>query len=113
MTLFPTASTNLLPHLGRVAAASFLMVLSVATLGCGRHSKAAPQGGSDIPPSKVNLKRNVELARVEQRGLVSYVETVGRLEAEGETGLAAGVTGIVDEVLFREGQEVDRNTLLV
>ena len=50
---------------------------------------------------------------MEQRPLVYYVETVGRIEAEGETGIAAGVTGIVDEVLFREGQQVDRNTILV
>src|SRR5262249_22941261 len=89
-----------------------LLMASLMT-GCGKHGKAAPSGGSDIPPSKVSLKRNVELARVEQRPLVYYVETVGRIEAEGETGIAAGVTGIVDEVLFREGQQVDRNTILV
>jgi RND family efflux transporter MFP subunit len=89
------------------------LLLLAGASGCGRHGKAAPVGGSDIPPSKVNLKRNVDLARAEQRSLVYYVDTVGVLEAEGQTELAAGVTGIVDEVLFREGDYVDPNTVLV
>src|SRR5262245_49355369 len=103
-------------HFGRptkVGIAVGVLLMASLMTGCGKHGKAAPSGGSDIPPSKVSLKRNVELARVEQRPLVYYVETVGRIEAEGETGIAAGVTGIVDEVLFREGQQVDRNTILV
>src|SRR5437773_705243 len=91
---------------GRRAAARVLAaaVLLAAAAGCGRHGKAAPTGGSDVPPSKVQLKRSVELARAEQRPLDYYVETVGYLEAEGQTDIAAGVAGIVDEVQFREGQ---------
>jgi len=85
----------------------------VLVVGCGRHGKEAPKGGSDIPPSQVKLKRNVELAPVEVRPLDYVVETVGYLEAEGQTELAAGVSGIVDEVLFREGQWVEPNTILV
>lgn len=81
--------------------------------GCGKHGKSAPVGGSDIPPSQVKLSRNVELGYVEQRPLEYYVDTVGYLEAEGQTEIAAGVTGIVDEVLFREGHYVDANTILV
>ena len=45
----------------------------------------------------------VEVVRVLQRPIVYHVEQVGVLEAEGQTDLAAGVAGIVDEVLFREG----------
>src|SRR5205807_8108526 len=70
-------------------------------------------GGSDVPPSKVNLKRNVELGRAEQRSIVYYVDTVGYVEAEGQTDLAAGVKGIVDEVLFREGDVVEANKVLI
>lgn len=84
-----------------------------ASAGCGKHGKAAPVGGSDVPPSKVNLKRNVELGRAERRPLVYYVETVGVIEAEGQTDIAAGVAGMVDEVLFREGDEVTTDTVLV
>src|SRR5437764_317033 len=86
-----------------------LVALACAALGCSRHSTAAPAGGVIIPPSKVNLKRVVDLARVEQRPLVYYVETVGVLEAEGVTDLAAGVKGVVDEVNFREGDLVEPN----
>ena len=35
------------------------------------------------------------------------------LEAEGQTDIAAGVSGVVDEVFFREGDEVKPGTLLV
>jgi membrane fusion protein, multidrug efflux system len=85
----------------------------VTTAGCGRHGKAAPTGGSDVPPSQTRLKRSVELDQATQQALTYYVETVGYLEAEGQTDIAAGVTGVVDEVLFREGQWVDTNTVLV
>lgn len=87
--------------------------LLVFALGCNRHSKEAPQGGSSVPPHKTNLKRNVELGRAEQRSLVYYIRTTGVLEAEGQTDIAAGVSGLVDEVHFREGDQVDTNTVLV
>src|SRR5438132_13901501 len=93
--------------------ACLVAVLLAAAVGCGRHGKAAPVGGSDVPPSKVNLKRNVELGRAEQRSIVYYVDTVGYVEAEGQTDLAAGVKGIVDEVLFREGDVVEANKVLI
>lgn len=80
-------------------------LLGLLALGCNR-GKPAPVGGSDVPPSKVNLKRNVELAPVVQRPLTYTVETVGVIEAEGMTDLAAGVAGRVDAVNFREGDLV-------
>src|SRR5262249_51019946 len=41
-------------------------------------------------------------------------ETVGYLDAEGQTDIAAGVSGVVEEVLFREGDWVIKDeTLLV
>jgi RND family efflux transporter MFP subunit len=86
------------------------IVVLAAALGCSRHSTAAP--GATIPPSKVNLKRVVDLVQVEQRPLVYYVETVGILEAEGVTDLAAGVKGVVDDVNFREGDLVEPNQKL-
>lgn len=89
------------------------LILLVSAAGCGRHGKASPVGGDDRPPSKVSLKRNVELVQSEQRSLVYYVETVGVLEAEGQTDIAAGVTGLVDEVTFREGDEVGPKTVLI
>lgn len=88
------------------------MVL-VSLVGCGKHGTPAPKGGSLVAPAKVVLERNVELAIAEQRPLVAKIETVGVLEAEGQTDIAAGVNGVVDEVLFREGDEVTPGTILV
>src|SRR5262249_47690228 len=90
----------------RLLAWSFLLA-AVTAAGCGKHGKPAPVGGSDVPPSKVNLKRPVELARVEQKSLSAWVETVGVIEANFQTEIAAGVAGLVDEVLFDQGDEVD------
>ena len=98
---------------GRALAGLCGLAFLAGAAGCSRQGKAAPVGGSDVPPSQVKLGRNVELARVEQRPLEYSVETVGYLEAEGQTDIAAGVTGVVDEVLFREGQRVDGDTVLV
>ena len=75
--------------------------------------KEAPKGGTDVPPSQAKIKRNVALTQVREEKLNSFVDTVGYLEAEGQTDIAAGVSGVVDEVLFREGQYVDRDTILV
>src|SRR5262245_928005 len=107
--LAPSHRPHPLFRRGLVLGAGLLLLV----FGCNRHGKEAPKGGSDVPPHKTNLKRNVELARAEQRSLVYCVETVGVLEAEGQTDIAAGVTGIVDEVLFREGDLVDTDTVLV
>lgn len=90
-----------------------LPLLLLCLTGCGKHGKAAPVGGSDVPPSRVNLRRNVELMQAEQRPLIYHVETVGTLQAENQTDVAAGVSGVVDEVLFREGDQVDSRRVLV
>lgn len=83
-----------------------LLVLAVVLLGCGRKGYDAPQGGAVVPPSKVRLKRNVELVRVKQEKMNSFVETVGYLDAEGQSEIAAGVSGVVEDVFVREGDWV-------
>jgi multidrug efflux system membrane fusion protein len=88
-------------------------VVCLGLAGCGKHGKGAPQGGDDRPPSKINLKRPVDLTQAEQRSLIHYIDTVGYLEAEGQTEIAAGVSGLVDEVSFREGDDVGPNAVLV
>ncbi|HVJ81051.1 MAG TPA: efflux RND transporter periplasmic adaptor subunit [Planctomycetia bacterium] len=79
------------------------LALSLALAGCGG---TAPKGGAEAPPSAVKLARQVTVAKVEQRDLAYVVDTVGTLEPIRQTNIAAGVTGIVDEVLFREGDVV-------
>lgn len=86
--------------------------LVLAGVGCNRGT-GAPDGSAGIPPSKVNIRRNVQLSKALQQPLVYTVETVGLIEAEGETQLAAGVTGNLDEVNFREGDIVSPDDILV
>jgi RND family efflux transporter MFP subunit len=86
--------------------------LASGATGCGKRGISGPSGGGTVSPSKVVLARNVELTLSQQRALVYRVETVGMLEAEGQTEIAAGVTGVVDQVYFREGDEVRPGTLL-
>lgn len=99
----------------RLLGAPVCCVLALLPLGsgCGKHGVGTPGGGTHVPPSKVVLHRNVELANVEQRSLVYRVDTVGMLEAEGQTDIAAGVSGVVDQVYFREGDEVQPGSLLI
>jgi multidrug efflux system membrane fusion protein len=107
------------PGLRRRRLLRFLALLSLlvagwAIVGCGKRGHEAPQGGANVPPSKVRLKRNVDIVRVKQERMASYVDTVGHLDAEGQTDIAAGVSGLVVDVLFREGDYVVKDkTLLV
>src|SRR2546422_984125 len=82
-------------------------LLGLIATGCKQdtHVKATA-------PKKIVLERNVDLTTVQKKSLVYRVETIGVLEAEGQTDIAAGVTGVVDEVLFREGDEVRAGDVL-
>lgn len=92
----------------RTSAVLWLALVPLA-VGCKR-GLPAPE---DRRPKAMILQRNVELTRVIGQPLVSRVETVGMLEAEGTTDIAAGVSGVIDDVHFREGDEVQPGTLLV
>lgn len=97
---------NMYPYQGMaIVVAGVLLVV-----GCGGNNLPAVPA---VPPSKVNLKRTVELTHAEKRAIRHSVETPGVLEAERVTDIAAGVSGIVDEVLFREGQLVSPETVLI
>jgi RND family efflux transporter MFP subunit len=96
-----------------VALLPVALMLLAGLPGCGRHGKGGPEGGSDLTPAQTKLKRGVELTQARQEQIDVFVETSGYLEAEGQTPIGAGVAGIVDEVLFREGQWVDADTILV
>lgn len=94
---------------------AFLTAVGALLLGCSAGCRQGPAGPgvNTTPPSKIVLQRNVDLAIVKQKALVYRVETIGVLEAEGQTDIAAGVNGVVDEVFFREGDEVKEGDILV
>src|SRR5262245_41783565 len=99
------------PSLRRLACA--LGLLAGALAGCGRRGIESPQGGGEVPPAAARLARKVEVAAVRQQDLTYTVDTVGTLEPERQTSIASGVAGIVDEVLFREGDAVDPETTVL
>src|SRR4051812_19082800 len=90
----------MLPRCGRLML--FALPLVIFSFGCGK--------GTGIPattsPGKAKLKRNVELAQATDEKMASTVETVGYLDAEGQSDIAAGVPGVVEEAYFREGDWV-------
>jgi multidrug efflux system membrane fusion protein len=90
-----------------MARSLLLAVAFAAGLGCGKKGLPNASVGNTTAPSKVNLRRPVELALAQQKVIVSTVEQVGALEPKQMTEIAAGVAGIVDAVLFEEGQIVD------
>jgi RND family efflux transporter MFP subunit len=83
-----------------------LFAFGLVLVGCGKRGLPAPEIAKTTP-AKANLRRPVELTQASQRTIVSTVEQVGAIEANQATEIAAGVSGIVDEVLFEEGQLVD------
>jgi multidrug efflux system membrane fusion protein len=90
----------------RATLAFFLFLGGIVLSGCAKQGHGAPQGGAAVPPGKSRLKRNVELVQVGTQKMASFVETVGYLDAEGQTEIATGVSGLVEEVSFREGDWV-------
>jgi membrane fusion protein, multidrug efflux system len=83
-----------------------LALLFAVAVGCGKKGVPTASVGNQAPVSKVNLRRPVELTRTQQKIIVATVEQVGALEAKQTTEIAAGVSGVVDAVLFEEGDVV-------
>lgn len=91
----------------RVFSSLILLSCLVFLSACAKKGIPAPQGGSDMTPAKVNLRRSVELTVVEQKALTSSIDAIGVIEAESLNKIASGLSGLVEEVLFREGDLVD------
>jgi multidrug efflux system membrane fusion protein len=87
----------------RFSVVAALLAALATTPGCAKHGVSAPTGGSEIPPSQVKLTRQVLVASAERKDLTYSVNTVGTLEPERQTSIAAGVAGLVDKVSFKEG----------
>ncbi|MCF8085942.1 MAG: efflux RND transporter periplasmic adaptor subunit [Desulfohalobiaceae bacterium] len=81
--------------------AGFVLVLPLALL-----LAASPaRGQEDCIP--------VELAKVEQEDLPVILNGIGTLEAEEKVMVSSEMSGLVQEVHFRDGQDVDRGELLL
>jgi membrane fusion protein (multidrug efflux system) len=101
----------------------FAALLLLATLAaCGGETDAdsrpggrqgrpggGPTGFGDSEPAAAVP---VEAASVERRGIASYIETNGVLEAENEVDLVARITGPIVRLAAEEGMSVRRGQLL-
>jgi multidrug efflux pump subunit AcrA (membrane-fusion protein) len=88
----------------------FIALLCISA--CSRHGADAPKGGSDLKPSQMRLKRTVELHQVSNQRILAVEESIGSIEAERQTELPAGVEGVLEDMLVREGQHVDPQTVV-
>ena len=82
--------------------ARFILATSLSALGVfwfGHSSKAATQAAAPPPPA-------VEVVEIKSQALRSWVEFSGRLAAVESASLKPQVSGIIQKVLFTEGQEV-------
>lgn len=82
-----------------------VIVLLLLIPACNKNQPQTAKAA--MSPSRVNLRRAVELAQARQQTIVAAIDQVGTLEPRQMTEIAAGVSGIVDEVLFEEGLFVD------
>jgi membrane fusion protein, multidrug efflux system len=104
--------------MGRV----LLVALVLATVvGCGKEGGAAPGGGPPAGkagkggpggPGRGPMQFPVEVAPVEARDVEYVVDAVGSVEAFERVQITARVAGVVERVLFTEGQTVKKGDAL-
>jgi multidrug efflux system membrane fusion protein len=85
-------------------AAPLLAALALAT-GCGGGSAAARAGGPPAVP--------VQVAVAQQQDVPRRVESIGTVQAQRSVSVKSQVDGIIAQVHFQEGQEVQAGDALV
>jgi len=80
------------------------LVIALAAVGCG--SQAAPHEGGAPPPPQVSV------AQVLSKQVRQWDEFTGRVSAPESVELRARVSGYVDRVAYKEGQDVKKGDLL-
>jgi len=78
--------------------------------GSSPHGPGGPRAGG--PGRESNTAVPVEVARVTQRSISSFIETNGTLEAENEVDLVARVSAPIVELLVEEGAAVRKGQVL-
>jgi multidrug efflux system membrane fusion protein len=87
-----------------VLALAASLVIALAAVGCG--SQAAPHEGGAPPPPDVSV------AQVLSKQVRQWDEFTGRVSAVESVELRARVSGYVDRIAYKEGQEVKKGDLL-
>jgi RND family efflux transporter MFP subunit len=81
---------------------ALVLALSLSLAGCSR----APSGVPAAAPTPVSVSYPVD------REITNYADFTGRLEAVYSVDVRARVTGYLDEVYFKDGDEVDKGASL-
>jgi multidrug efflux system membrane fusion protein len=93
----------------------FMVAVSILVFtSCKKGGDAAPQtkrGGSSFDRSKISYP--VEVEQVTMQSLVYTVNAVGSIDAFEKVQVTARVSGVVDRVLFAEGNTVAVDQVLV
>lgn len=75
----------------------------VALLACHKQQQGGPPGGGAVP---------VTVAKVQQKNVPLTVHAIGNVEPIQSVTVRPQVGGVLQKVLFREGQEVQKGDLL-
>ena len=84
-----------------------LMILAIASYGCGGDSQSKENGEEDKDPVVP-----VEVGAVKTGDISAYFTGTATVEAEEETGVVAKVSGVVEELYVEEGDFVKAGTVL-
>jgi membrane fusion protein, multidrug efflux system len=84
-----------------------LIVLVIASYGCGGESQSKENGEQDKDPVVP-----VEVGAVKTGDISAYFTGTATVEAEEETGVVAKVSGVVEELYVEEGDFVKAGTVL-
>jgi RND family efflux transporter MFP subunit len=90
---------------GRARAALAAAVLAVLSAGCDQGQPQATQSKGPPPPS-------VSVSQPAQREIIEWDEYTGRFDATQTVEIRARVSGYLNEVRFKDGQEVKQGDVL-
>jgi len=100
----------------------FLLMISLLSMSCAKGKDGQSQGAPPSPggksgkpgsSSRSRISYTVEVQPVQVRSLIFTVNAVGSIEAFEKVQVTARVAGIVDRVLFAEGNYANTNQVLV
>ncbi|MBZ0111254.1 MAG: hypothetical protein K8J08_02205 [Thermoanaerobaculia bacterium] len=92
-----------------------LVLVAVNLVACGsppapnEAPNGAPNGGSTAPSAPLV----VDVLRLVRRAAAERLSTTGNLRANEQVELVAEISGKLEEVLFREGTPVAKDSVLV
>jgi len=104
MRIIPNPVPPAEPARGRRAAGAVLLAAALLAAGCGRSRVAGADARPVVP---------VQVARAVRRTLPLRQFAIGSVQARRSVGVKSQVDGVIQEIHFREGDDVKAGDLLV